>query len=42
MTLPYAGISLTPSHFAELNRLMIEEVKEAAVFFKDLNGIIEN
>jgi PAS domain S-box-containing protein len=42
MTMPYAVTSLTPSHYAELNRLMIEEVKEAAVFFMDVNGIIES
>src|SRR4051812_44746756 len=42
MTIPYAVTSLTPSHYAELNRLMIEEVKEAAVFFMDVNGIIES
>src|SRR5438270_13134798 len=42
MTIPYAVTSLTPGHYAELTRLMIEEVKEAAVFFMDVNAIIES
>jgi PAS domain S-box-containing protein len=42
MTKPYAVSSLPPEHLAELTRLMIEEVKEAAVFFLDVNGIIES
>jgi PAS domain S-box-containing protein len=42
MTKPYAVSSVPPNHLAELNRLMIEEVKEAAVFFMDVNGIIES
>jgi PAS domain S-box-containing protein len=42
MTKPYAISSLAPDHLAELTRLMIEEVKEAAVFFMDVNGIIES
>ncbi|MDB5918729.1 MAG: putative histidine kinase, hybrid [Massilia sp.] len=41
MTKQYAASSLPPAHLAELTRLMIEEVKEAAVFFMDVNGIIE-
>jgi PAS domain S-box-containing protein len=42
MTKPYAVSSLPPEHLAELTRLMLEEVKEAAVFFMDVNGIIES
>ena len=42
MIKPYAVSSLPPSQLAELTRLMIEEVKEAAVFFLDPNGIIES
>jgi PAS domain S-box-containing protein len=42
MTKPYAVSSLPPNQVAELNRLMIEEVKEAAVFFMNVNGIIES
>jgi PAS domain S-box-containing protein len=38
----YAVSSLPPNQLAELTRLMIEEVKEAAVFFLDPNGIIES
>jgi PAS domain S-box-containing protein len=41
MTKQYAASALPPGHLAELTRLMIEEVKEAAVFFIDVNGIIE-
>jgi PAS domain S-box-containing protein len=42
MSKPYAVSSLPADHLAELTRLMIEEVKEAAVFFLDVNGIIES
>jgi PAS domain S-box-containing protein len=42
MAKPYAVSSLPPAHLAELTRLMIEEVKEAAVFFMDVNAIIES
>ena len=42
MSKPYAVSSLPANHLAELTRLMIEEVKEAAVFFLDVNGIIES
>jgi PAS domain S-box-containing protein len=42
MAKQYAVSSLSPGHLAELTRLMIEEVKEAAVFFMDVNGIIES
>jgi PAS domain S-box-containing protein len=42
MTKPYVVSSLPPNQLAELTRLMIEEVKEAAVFFMDVNGIIES
>ena len=42
MIKPYAATSLSPRHLAELTRLMIEEVKEAAVFFMDVNGVIES
>lgn len=42
MTRPYLATTLSPGHLAELTRLMIEEVKEAAVFFMDPNGIIES
>jgi PAS domain S-box-containing protein len=42
MAKPYAVTSLSPEHLAELTRLMLEEVKEAAVFFMDVNGIIES
>jgi len=41
MTKSYVASSLPPDHLAELTRLMIEEVKEAAVFFMDANGFIE-
>jgi diguanylate cyclase (GGDEF)-like protein/PAS domain S-box-containing protein len=40
MTEPYIVSSLPPERLAELHRLMNEEVKEAAVFFMDANGII--
>jgi PAS domain S-box-containing protein len=42
MIKPYAATSLPPHHLAELTRLMIEEVKEAAVFFMDVEGFIES
>jgi hypothetical protein len=42
MVKPYVVSPLSPDHLAELTRLMIEEVKEAAVFFMDVNGIIES
>jgi PAS domain S-box-containing protein len=42
MTKPYAVTSLPENQLAELTRLMIEEVKEAAVFFMDVNGVIES
>ena len=42
MIKPYAVSSLPPNQMAELTRLMIEEVKEAAVFFLDPDGIIES
>ncbi|MBB3225196.1 hybrid sensor histidine kinase/response regulator [Pseudoduganella umbonata] len=42
MIKPYAVSSLPPNQLAELTRLMIEEVKEAAVFFLDPNGVIES
>ena len=42
MSKPYAVSSLPADKLAELTRLMIEEVKEAAVFFLDVNGIIES
>lgn len=42
MIKPYAVSSLPPNQLAELTRLMIEEVKEAAVFFLDPRGIIES
>jgi hypothetical protein len=38
MIKPYAATSLSPRHLAELTRLMIEEVKEAAVFFMDVKA----
>ena len=41
MSKQYAVSSLPPGHLVELTRLMIEEVKEVAVFFMDVNGIIE-
>ena len=37
---PYIVSSVPPEKLAELHRLMNEEVKEAAVFFMDVNGII--
>lgn len=40
MTEPYIASSLPPDKVAELHRLMTEEVKEAAMFFMDVNGII--
>jgi diguanylate cyclase (GGDEF)-like protein/PAS domain S-box-containing protein len=40
MTEPYIASCLPPDKVAELHRLMTEEVKEAAVFFLDVNGII--
>lgn len=40
MTKPYSVSSLPSDQVAELTRLMTEEVKEAAVFFMDINGII--
>jgi len=42
MIKPYAATSLPPHHLAELTRLMIEEVKEAAVFFMDVDGFIDS
>ncbi|MDB5960611.1 MAG: putative histidine kinase, hybrid [Massilia sp.] len=42
MIQPYAVSSLPPNQLAELTRLMIEEVKEAAVFFMNPDGIIES
>jgi PAS domain S-box-containing protein len=42
MTRPYAVSSLPPNQLAELSRLMLEEVREAAVFFLDVNGVIES
>ena len=42
MVQPYAVSSLPPNQLAELTRLMIEEVKEAAVFFLNPEGIIES
>jgi PAS domain S-box-containing protein len=42
MTKPYAVFAIPPHQLAELTRLMIEEVKEAAVFFMDPEGIIES
>jgi len=42
MSKPYAVSPLPADQLAELTRLMIEEVKEAAVFFLDVNGIIES
>ena len=42
MSKPYAVSALPANQLAELTRLMIEEVKEAAVFFLDVNGIIES
>jgi PAS domain S-box-containing protein len=42
MMKPYAVSALPPAKMAELTRLMIEEVKEAAVFFMDVNAIIES
>lgn len=41
MSKPYIVSALPANQLAELTRLMIEEVKEAAVFFLDVNGIIE-
>jgi len=41
MSKPYMVSALPANQLAELTRLMIEEVKEAAVFFLDVNGIIE-
>jgi diguanylate cyclase (GGDEF)-like protein/PAS domain S-box-containing protein len=40
MNEPYIVSSVPPEKLAELHRLMNEEVKEAAVFFMDVNGII--
>jgi PAS domain S-box-containing protein len=42
MSKPYAVSSLPANQLAELTRLMIEEVKEAAVFFLDVDGTIES
>ena len=42
MIKPYTATSLSAHHLAELTRLMVEEVKEAAVFFMDVDGIIES
>ncbi len=42
MVQAYAVSSLPPNQLAELTRLMIEEVKEAAVFFLNPEGIIES
>lgn len=40
MTEPYIASSLPWDKVAELHRLMTEEVKEAAVFFMDIHGVI--
>jgi len=42
MSKPYIVSAIPANQLAELTRLMIEEVKEAAVFFLDVNGIIES
>jgi PAS domain S-box-containing protein len=42
MIKPYAATSLPAHQLAELTRLMLEEVKEAAVFFMDVDGFIES
>jgi len=41
MPRPYLASAISPAHLAELTRLMIEEVKEAAVFFTNADGVIE-
>jgi PAS domain S-box-containing protein len=41
MPRPYLASALPPGQLAELTRLMIEEVKEAAVFFMNADGVIE-
>ena len=40
MPSPYLATSLPDHQVAELHRLMTEEIKEVAVFFMDVNGII--
>lgn len=40
MPLPYLATSLTEKQLAEMHRLMNEEVREVAVFFIDVQGVI--